>query len=84
MSSGFDDTFLLDFYVKAVLTARAYNRVLTLLSWQTKVVLARGALLVNVSFPVPVLAFLQLIEILRNIRNFDEFLIFLLPFVNIF
>ena len=69
--------------VKAVLTTRTHYRVLALFFWETKIVLAGGAFSVYVGFTVAHLAFLKVEELLRLVDEFDEFLVFLLSFVNI-
>ena len=74
---------LSDFYIKTMLAAGTNNGVLALLPRQAKIVLARGTLLVNVGFLVAALTLLQIDILLRLVNEFDEFLVFLLPFVNI-
>ena len=54
-----------------------------LLFGKSKIVLAGRASSVNVGFTVTHLAFLKVEELLRFIDEFDEFLIFLLSFVNV-
>ena len=70
-------------YVKAVLTARTHYGVLTLLLGKAKIVFAGGTFSVYVGFTVTHLAFLKVDELLRLVNEFDEFLVFLLSFVNI-
>ena len=70
-------------YVKAVLATRTHHRVLTLLLGKTKIVLAGGAFSIYVGFTVTHLTFLKVDELLRLVDDFDEFLVFLLSFVNI-
>jgi hypothetical protein len=73
----------LDFYVKAVFATGADNGVFAFLFWQAKVVFARGAFFVNVGFFVAYLAFLEIEKLLWFVCQFNEFFVFLLPFVNI-
>ena len=70
-------------YVKAVLTTGTHHRMLTLLLGKTKIVFAGGTFSVYVGFTVAHLAFLKVDELLRLVDDFDEFLVFLLSFVNI-
>ena len=70
-------------YVKAILATWTHHGMLTLLLGKTKIVLAGGALSVYVGFTVAYLAFLKVDELLRLVDDFDEFLVFLLSFVNI-
>ena len=76
--------FILDFDVKSVLTARTYYGMLATLLRQTKVAFARGAFLIYVGLLVTLLAPLQILKALQLVNNFDDPLVFLLPFVNIF
>ena len=56
---------------------------LSLFPRQAKVVFAGRTLFVNVGLSVSILALLQLEKLLRLVGVFDEFLVFLLSFVNI-
>ena len=56
---------------------------LSLFPRQAKVVFAGRTLLVNVGLSVSIFALLQLEKLLRLVGVFDEFLVFLLSFVNI-
>jgi hypothetical protein len=50
---------------------------------KTKVIFARGTLSVNMSVTVSSFTFLKIDELLRFVDKLDEFLVFLLSFVNI-
>ena len=69
--------------IKSVFTAGTHNGVLALFPRKAKIVLAGGAFSVYVGFTVTHLAFLKVEELLRLVDEFDEFLVFLLSFVNI-
>ena len=56
---------------------------LTLLLGKAKIVFAGGTLSIYVGFTVAHLAFLKVDKLLRLVDDFDEFLVFLLSFVNI-
>ena len=56
---------------------------LALLFGKSKIVLAGGTFSIYVGFTVAHLAFLKVEELLRLVDKFDEFLVFLLSFVNI-
>ena len=75
--------FLLNFYVKTVLTAGADNCVLALLSRKAKVVFAGRTFFVHVGFSVTDLALGEIEECLRLFDKLDKFFVFLLSFVNI-
>jgi hypothetical protein len=69
--------------IKSVFTTGTHNGVLALLPRKAKIVPAGGASSVNVGFTVTHLTFLKVEELLRLVDEFDEFLVFLLSFVNI-
>ena len=56
---------------------------LSLFFRKAKIVLAGGTPFVHVGLAVAHLAFLKVEELLRLVDEFDEFLVFLLSFVNI-
>ena len=67
-----------------MLTARANHRMLSFLLRKTEVVSAGRALLINVCLSVTEFTFHKIEALAEFTRKFCKFLIFLLPFVNIF
>ena len=74
----------LDFHVKAMLTAGADNGMLPLLPGQSKIVLAGRTSFINVGFLVTLFTLLKINKSFWLFNKLDEFLVFLLSFVNIF
>lgn len=73
----------LNSHVKSVLTAWAYDRVLSSLLWESEIVATGGAALVNVSFSVTEFALNQIEMLLGLFHKIKICGVFPLSFVNI-